>query len=119
MVYSEGRSGGHGYCRFSVLKVGRPTLIERGPSTDRSRRSPLFHSSTFATMIRLRTAPWIPLGQIPDLPPHGELYPQGTDETERSMPGQEFIPVEAIFTASSDGLMCVISRILPSELERR
>ena len=49
--------------------------------------------------------------QIPDLPPHGELYPLGTDETERTMLGQEFIPVEGIFTASSDGLTCIVSRI--------
>jgi hypothetical protein len=49
--------------------------------------------------------------KIPDLPPHGELYPLGTDETERSMPGQEFIRVEGIFTASSDGLTCILTRV--------
>jgi hypothetical protein len=27
------------------------------------------------------------------------------------MPGQEFIPVEGIFTASSDGMMCIVSRL--------
>lgn len=49
--------------------------------------------------------------QIPDLPPTTSMWPEGTDESERIMPGQEFIPVEAIFTASSDGLTCVIERI--------
>ncbi|KAK1925446.1 hypothetical protein DB88DRAFT_194686 [Papiliotrema laurentii] len=70
VIQNERRSGGYGYCRFSVLK-------------------------------------------IPDLPAHGETYPQGTDEQERMMPGQEFIPVEGIFSASSDGLLCIISRIMP------
>ncbi|KAL1405988.1 hypothetical protein Q8F55_007671 [Vanrija albida] len=46
--------------------------------------------------------------KIPDFPPQGITLPQGTDETERSMPGQEFIPVEGIFIASSDGIACVI-----------
>ncbi|TXT08706.1 hypothetical protein VHUM_02834 [Vanrija humicola] len=46
--------------------------------------------------------------KIPDFPPEGIPLPQGTDETERSMPGQEFIPVEGIFIASSDGIACVI-----------
>lgn len=68
VVRNEKRSGGHGYCRFSILK-------------------------------------------IPDLPPHGATFPKGTDESERSMPGQEFIPVEGIFTASSDGMMCIVSRL--------
>ncbi|ORY29331.1 hypothetical protein BCR39DRAFT_467560, partial [Naematelia encephala] len=67
VVQSGERSGGYGYCSFSVLK-------------------------------------------IPDLPPQGEQMPQGTDETERSMPGQGFIPVEGIFTACSDGLICMIDR---------
>ncbi|KAK4683834.1 hypothetical protein P7C73_g6385, partial [Tremellales sp. Uapishka_1] len=49
--------------------------------------------------------------QIPDLPPKGELYPRGTDVSERSMAGQKFILVEAIFTASSDALTCVITRL--------
>jgi hypothetical protein len=49
--------------------------------------------------------------QIPDLPPTTSIWPQGTDESERIMPGQEFIAVEAIFTASSDGLTCVIERL--------
>ncbi|WRT64326.1 uncharacterized protein IL334_001258 [Kwoniella shivajii] len=48
--------------------------------------------------------------RIPDLPARGETWPQGTDDSERSMPGQEFILVEGIFTASSDGLTCIISR---------
>ncbi|OCF54256.1 hypothetical protein L486_08170 [Kwoniella mangroviensis CBS 10435] len=51
--------------------------------------------------------------KIPDLPPYGETWPQGTDESERSMPGQDFILVEGIFTASSDGLACIISKIAP------
>ena len=46
--------------------------------------------------------------QIPDLPPEGEIWPQGTDESERPLPGQEFIPVEGIFNACSDGVTCVI-----------
>jgi hypothetical protein len=29
------------------------------------------------------------------------------------MPGQEFIPVEGIFSAGSDGLVCIIDRIGP------
>ncbi|WVQ82754.1 hypothetical protein IAT38_004886 [Cryptococcus sp. DSM 104549] len=49
--------------------------------------------------------------KIPDLPPAGEAWPQGTDESERSMPGQEFILVEGIFTANSDGLSCIISKL--------
>lgn len=49
--------------------------------------------------------------QIPDLPPEGHTYPQGTDESERHMPGQEFILVEGIFTAGSDAVICVIQRI--------
>ncbi|OXG43927.1 hypothetical protein C349_06519 [Cryptococcus neoformans var. grubii Br795] len=49
--------------------------------------------------------------KIPDLPPAGEIWPQGNDESERSMPGQEFILVEGIFTANSDGLTCIISKI--------
>ncbi|WVR06048.1 hypothetical protein IAU60_003076 [Kwoniella sp. DSM 27419] len=48
--------------------------------------------------------------KIPDLPPSDETWPQGTDESERSMPGQEFILVEGIFTASSDGLTCIINK---------
>ncbi|WWC66225.1 uncharacterized protein I206_100126 [Kwoniella pini CBS 10737] len=52
---------------------------------------------------------------ISDLPPRGETWPQGTDESEKSMPGQEFILVEGIFTASSDGLACVISRVVPDK----
>lgn len=36
--------------------------------------------------------------------------PQGTDETERMMPGQGFILVKGIFTAGSDGVICVIER---------
>jgi len=68
VVYNERRSGGHGYAKFSVLK-------------------------------------------IPDYPPQNEAYPTGTDESERLMPGQEFIPVEGIFTACSDALLCVISRL--------
>ena len=55
--------------------------------------------------------------QIPDLPARGQRYPEGTDETERMMPGQEFIPVEGIFSASSDGLLCIISRILPPKTQ--
>ncbi|RXK39256.1 hypothetical protein M231_03476 [Tremella mesenterica] len=46
--------------------------------------------------------------KIPDLPPQGQLWPLGTDESERSMPGQEFIPVEGIFCACSDGMTCII-----------
>lgn len=49
--------------------------------------------------------------KIPDLPPISSIWPGGTDESERMMPGQEFIQVEAIFTASSDGLTCVIERL--------
>ncbi|WVQ92454.1 hypothetical protein IAS59_006263 [Cryptococcus gattii] len=49
--------------------------------------------------------------KIPDLPPAGAIWPQGNDESERSMPGQEFILVEGIFTANSDGLTCIISRV--------
>nr|ODN87473.1 hypothetical protein L203_03250 [Cryptococcus depauperatus CBS 7841] len=51
--------------------------------------------------------------KIPDLPPAGEIWPQGTDDSERSIPGQGFIFVEGIFTASSDGLTCIISRVEP------
>ncbi|WVQ77006.1 hypothetical protein IAR50_006685 [Cryptococcus sp. DSM 104548] len=47
--------------------------------------------------------------KIPDLPPSDERWPQGTDESERSMPGQGFIRVEGIFTASSDSLTCIIA----------
>ncbi|RSH92957.1 hypothetical protein EHS25_008405 [Saitozyma podzolica] len=54
---------------------------------------------------------------IPDLPPKGEHYPQGTDESERLMPGQQFIPVEASFLAGSDGLMCIIERLDPGTAE--
>lgn len=43
------------------------------------------------------------------------IWPEGTDESERIMPGQEFISVEAIFTASSDGLTCVIERMSTAE----
>ncbi|WVW82501.1 hypothetical protein I302_104512 [Kwoniella bestiolae CBS 10118] len=57
--------------------------------------------------------------KIPDLPPHGETWPQGTDDSERSMPGQEFILVEGIFTASSDGLACIISKINPNQNRNR
>ena len=46
--------------------------------------------------------------QIPDLPPAGEIWPLGTDESERPLPGQEFIPVEGIFNACSDGVTCII-----------
>ncbi|TYJ51320.1 hypothetical protein B9479_008113 [Cryptococcus floricola] len=49
--------------------------------------------------------------KIPDLPPSDERWPQGTDESERSMPGQGFIRVEGIFTASSDSLTCIIARV--------
>ncbi|WVQ97609.1 hypothetical protein IAU59_004723 [Kwoniella sp. CBS 9459] len=49
--------------------------------------------------------------KIPDLPPCGETWPQGTDESERMMPGQDFILVEGIFTASSDGLTCIIGKV--------
>ncbi|OCF41559.1 hypothetical protein I317_04667 [Kwoniella heveanensis CBS 569] len=49
--------------------------------------------------------------KIPDLPPCGEAWPQGTDESERMMPGQDFILVEGIFTASSDGLACIIGKV--------
>ncbi|WVF70296.1 hypothetical protein IAT40_005085 [Kwoniella sp. CBS 6097] len=49
--------------------------------------------------------------KIPDLPPCGEAWPQGTDESERMMPGQDFILVEGIFTASSDGLACIIDKV--------
>lgn len=71
VVKDEKKPGGHGFCRFSVLK-------------------------------------------IPDFPLLDEVFPQSTDEDERSMPGQEFIPVEAVFTAGSDGVLCVIER-LPKE----
>lgn len=37
--------------------------------------------------------------------------PQGTDGTERMMPGQGFILVEGIFAAGSDGVICVIERV--------
>jgi len=57
--------------------------------------------------------------QIPDLPAHGEVYPLGTDEGERMMPGQDFIPVEGIFSACSDGLLCIISRLSPNGTSRR
>ncbi|WWC86441.1 uncharacterized protein L201_001318 [Kwoniella dendrophila CBS 6074] len=57
--------------------------------------------------------------KIPDLPPHGETWPQGTDASERSMPGQDFILVEGIFTASSDGLTCIITRIEDPSREGR
>jgi hypothetical protein len=55
--------------------------------------------------------PCDPTEQIPDLPPEGHVHPQGTDESERHMPGQEFILVEGIFTAGSDAVVCVIQRI--------
>jgi hypothetical protein len=77
-------SGGHAYTKFSVLKVC-------SPSRD---------------LVRVEAD-----GQIPDLPPTSSIWPEGTDESERIMPGQEFIAVEAIFTASSDGLTVVIERI--------
>ncbi|KAL7419261.1 hypothetical protein Q5752_006098 [Cryptotrichosporon argae] len=46
--------------------------------------------------------------KIPDLPPAGQTEPLGTDETERSMPGQDFITVSAMVTASSDGVAVII-----------
>ncbi|KAK8866101.1 hypothetical protein IAR55_001252 [Kwoniella newhampshirensis] len=49
--------------------------------------------------------------KIPDLPPSDEAWPLGTDESERLMPGQEFILVEGIFTAGSDGLTCIIAKV--------
>lgn len=49
--------------------------------------------------------------KIPDFPPLDQVFPLSTDEDERSMPGQEFIPVEAVFTAGSDGVLCVIERL--------
>jgi hypothetical protein len=82
VVLNAGRSGGHGYAEFEVLRV----------------------SAKFGEHLIL-------ISQIPDLPPRGELYPQGTDDSERHMPGQEFILVEAIFTASSDAVVCIIERI--------
>ncbi|WWD17694.1 hypothetical protein CI109_102135 [Kwoniella shandongensis] len=57
--------------------------------------------------------------KIPDLPPSDEPWPQGTDESERSMPGQEFILVEGIFTAGSDGLTCIIGKIKRDEGDER
>lgn len=51
--------------------------------------------------------------KIPDLPPEGEVWPIGTDESERPLPGQEFIPVEGIFNACSDGVTCVIDPLRP------
>ncbi|CAK9783186.1 hypothetical protein CC85DRAFT_263927 [Cutaneotrichosporon oleaginosum] len=48
--------------------------------------------------------------KIPDPPPAGQAEPQGTEESVR-VDGQEFISVEGIFTASSDGIAAIITPV--------
>ncbi|BEJ13446.1 hypothetical protein CspHIS471_0306200 [Cutaneotrichosporon sp. HIS471] len=48
--------------------------------------------------------------KIPDLPPLNHAEPQGTEESVR-VEGQEFIRVEGIFTASSDGIAAIIAPV--------
>jgi len=49
--------------------------------------------------------------QLPSvLPPDAtSLIPQSTDEEEEARDGQELIPIEGIFIASSDGIAIIIS----------
>lgn len=48
--------------------------------------------------------------KVPDLASDGQrAHEHDTDETAAARPGQEFITVEGIFTASSDGIVVIIS----------
>jgi hypothetical protein len=104
VVYNERRSGGHGYTFFHVLKVSAIAPLQPGDDPWTVPHSHPLGDTLSAIQTQLTSY------QIPDLPPKGERLPMGTDESERSMPGQEFILVEGIFTASSDALTCIISK---------